>query len=205
MTILLITSCDLIGELDEDGTEYVRKSQIEISDLKLLSSKNDLIKFLGRPDSVVQGYYFYDRLNTYLAMDSLIWEVTSTNPDYSTPDGIKVGNSKKKVINAYGETETWEHEDKSGETLVYWNYHTFQQTPLYLFFSIREDTVSEIKIRWHWEWVKLNYFQHNNHSSMGVPWTSRIRNLLLRRSSALAPNGAALLYCAGINTMLKTN
>ncbi|GAB5410566.1 MAG: hypothetical protein BalsKO_29310 [Balneolaceae bacterium] len=142
----------MIGELQEEETEYVRKSQIEIGDLRLLSNKNSLTEFLGEPDSVVQGYYFYDQLNTYLAMDSLIWEVTSTNPDYSTPDGITIGDFKKKVIETYGETETWEHIDDDGETLVYWNHHTFQQTPLYLFFSIREDTVSEIKIRWHWEW-----------------------------------------------------
>ena len=149
---LFISSCDFIGELQENGTEYVRKSQIEIGDLKLLSNKATLINFLGKPDSVVQGYYFYDRLNTYLATDSLIWEVTSTNPDYYTPDGITVGDSREKIIETYGETETWSHTEENGETLVYWNHHTFQQTPWYLFITINEDSVSEIKIRWHFEW-----------------------------------------------------
>ena len=142
----------MIGELQEEETEYVRKSQIVIGDLHLLMKKDNLINTVGEPDSTDDGYYYYNRMKIYLATDSEVWEVSSTNPDYSTPDGITIGDSKKKVIEAYGETETWEHIDDSGETLVYWNHHTFQQTPWYLFFTIKEDTVSEIKIRWHFEW-----------------------------------------------------
>ena len=48
--------------------------------------------------------------------------------------------------------------------------------------------------------LKLLY---NKRFSMGVPWTSRILNLLLRICSAQAPNGVALLYCVGVNKIVS--
>ena len=151
ITVLFISSCDLIGELQEEETEYVRQSQLSIGQVSLFTEKGELFEYLGKPDSVNDGFYYYDRMNMYLAMDSVVWEVHSTNPKFKTPDGISVGDLKGNVIETYGETETWEDEDKMGETLVYWNYHFFQQTPLYLMISIKADTVNEIELWWHYE------------------------------------------------------
>lgn len=151
LVVFFFCSCDLIGELQEEETEYIRKSQLALGEVSLFSEKTDLIDYLGEPDSVSQGFYYYDGINMYVAMDSVIWEIRTTNPKFSTPDDISVGDSKEKVIEAYGETETWKHDDKMGETLVYWNYHFFQRTPLYLVISTKKDTVNEISLWFHYE------------------------------------------------------
>lgn len=150
-TCILFTSCDLIGEIQENGKyEYIRKSQLYLGSLSLYTSKKKIDEYLGKPDSTYEGLLYYDRISIFVtSSDSLIWEINSTNPNYSTPDGITIGDSREEVIKAYGETESWITNDK--ETLSYRNYHLFQQTPLYLIFSLKNDTVQEIRIWWHYE------------------------------------------------------
>jgi hypothetical protein len=151
LSFFLISCYDLLGEIYEKEYEYVRKSQIGIGEISLFTEKDNLIEYLGKPDSVDQGFYYYHKINMYLAMDSVIWEINSKNPNHSTPDGISIGNSKEKVLEIYGETETVAHIDNNGETLNYLNDHFFQPTPMFLYFSIRNDTVNEISLWWHYE------------------------------------------------------
>ncbi len=146
---ILLQSCDLIGELLEDETEYVNKSQLYIGDLTLFLPKNEMINYLGKPDSVINQKYFYKGF-TILVVSNKIWDIVCTSPKYATPDGIKVGDSKEKVINTYGQTKLF----KNGEieTLEYQHSSIFESTgPLYLIFTIKNNKVAKIQLWFHYE------------------------------------------------------
>lgn len=145
----IIQSCYLIGELRENELEYIRESQLYIGDLTLYLSKEDMIKYLGEPDSIKHDNYYYDGLKVLVPNNEKIWDVICTNPKYSTADGIRIGDSKQKVLNAYGTTKTFTNEDI--KTMIYENYNIFDPFPLYLKFEIKNNIVQKIQLWFHYE------------------------------------------------------
>ena len=147
---MLLQSCDFIGELIENDAEYISKSQLYIGDLTLFLPKNKMIQYLGRPDSITGNWYHYDRLEILVEKASGIWDIICSNPKYLTPDGIKVGDSKEKVINTYGRTISFK-KDKM-ETMIYEHFSIIVETvPLYLKFEIEDNIVAKIRLWFHYE------------------------------------------------------
>ncbi len=57
-----------------------------------------------------------------------VWSVEVFSPNYATQRGIKVGNSSKKVTDAYGEPDYKDSfKDKNGKTYIYWTYENTEK------------------------------------------------------------------------------
>ncbi|GEM_PF-6112330 len=146
----LLQSCDLIQELLEGETEYINKSQLYIGDLTLFLSKDEMIKYLGKPDSIINQEYYYDDEFTIIVQSDKIWDIVCKSPKYATPDGIKIGDTKEKVIETYGQTKSIKN--KETEIMFYESYSTFNSTvPLYLILTTKNNIVEKIQLWFHYE------------------------------------------------------
>jgi hypothetical protein len=82
---------------------------LAIGGVKVFMSKEDVLKTIGKPDRIdkdIKGYQVglnYKNNTTIMLRDNYVRFIETLSSTYSTPRGLKVGDTKEMLIDLYGE------------------------------------------------------------------------------------------------------
>ena len=156
-------------------TGELKPKDFEIMGLSLYQSVDNLKVILKEPkrisDTIIfkndkENFkrYIYSGIEFEICIPTHeIAEISIKSPDYKTSRGIQVGDSRAKIIKAYG-NEYFESTFEGKDIIVY-SYFEERKDPVFgdtiffefcLHFVLENDIVTEIKIYEAWDWVVTN-------------------------------------------------
>lgn len=164
------TSVEAKESSDELLTGELSLKDFEIMGLSLYQTVDDLIKIFKEPTSISdtiiyendkENYkrYIYSGIEFEICIPTQkIVEISIKSPDYRTNRGIRVGDSREKLIKAYG--NKYDAYKFKGKDLIVYNYFEKRKDPVFgdeiyfelcLHFVLENDKITEIRIYHAWD------------------------------------------------------
>jgi len=153
LVLLFITTGQVYASEEPDTVnrqDDIKIHQATINGINLRSREDDIIRTLGQPLSVKEGFdeplarksktYFYKGLRIYL-IENEIYNLRCKRKDCMSFDGIRVGDSKEKIISVYGRGRP-PYSDPEKSSISF----GIQGLDRYLVFHFRKHRVVEIEL-----------------------------------------------------------
>ena len=150
--MLVVLACFFLiaqAEADDKRKYLIDPATTAINQITIATTERDIVRRLGKPKSIERSYsevkatsskyLHYDGLKIYL-IDGDIYNLSCTGRRCQTDRGVKVGDSKAKVIGVYGPGNT----PNSGATQDSLSY-PLKGIDSYLVFVFEDNKVAEIE------------------------------------------------------------
>lgn len=147
---VLVTLTFLPGFADEAKSPTIRADQFAINGVTLGKNKvRALLNAFGTPSEVrseeteagpdTANVYIFEGVEAY-TQDGELLNLQCTNPNYATPDGVKVGDRLDAIFSLYGRISV---RDRGDRQLI---GYSVGETDAALLIHIKDDRVSKIEL-----------------------------------------------------------
>lgn len=128
----------------------LQPEQLSVAGITLGETAQAVAERLGAPDSTAEELepgggdahgrvLYYPGLEIHVVHEKVV-NLRCRSPRWPTADGIKVGDSRSRIIATYGPSQEFQQED--GVILTYWS----GSADVHLIFYLKDDRITEIEL-----------------------------------------------------------